>query len=235
MYICGVAFLKAILFQRQRITFLWPNPFPLKISDFQSDPIRCVDDLGKVLLQAIMRDKFRLNFQYHWLEEYFSFDGPQIRLLLNSATYPLTICQKSFKDKKYGTCSLDEFVKANTFSTNIHFKDVTWNAFCGEDEWCIDWSCCTLQLQLSMVSCYMCLYSVSVGSSLVCNLALNLCKSWFYFFFCSYNSHMFKLPAKVGKRILRAIHTTSAVGRSLPFCQWQLPATAFWVWQKLAE
>lgn len=63
-----------------------------------------------------------------------SFDGPQIRLLLNSATYPLTICQQSFKDKKYGTCSLDEFVKANTFSTNIHFKDATWNAFCGEDE-----------------------------------------------------------------------------------------------------
>jgi len=60
-----------------------------------------------------------------------SFDGPQIRLLLNSATYPLTPCQRSLKDKKFGTCSLSEFVKTNKFSTNIRYRDATWNATCG--------------------------------------------------------------------------------------------------------
>ncbi|KAL4067169.1 histidine phosphatase superfamily [Scleroderma yunnanense] len=59
-----------------------------------------------------------------------SFHGPQIRLLLNSATYPLRSCQKSYKDWKYGTCSLDEFVTANSYSTNIHYHDKTWNASC---------------------------------------------------------------------------------------------------------
>ncbi|KAG6333295.1 hypothetical protein ID866_5791 [Astraeus odoratus] len=63
-----------------------------------------------------------------------SFDGPQVRLLLNGETFPLSICQKSLKDKKYGTCSVSEFVEANTFSTNIHYGDETWNAACVKDD-----------------------------------------------------------------------------------------------------
>ncbi|KAL4067171.1 histidine phosphatase superfamily [Scleroderma yunnanense] len=59
-----------------------------------------------------------------------SFDGPQIRLLLNSATYPLAMCQKSLRDRRFGTCSLDEFVAANSYSTSIHYGDATWNASC---------------------------------------------------------------------------------------------------------
>lgn len=59
-----------------------------------------------------------------------SFHGPQIRLLLNSATYPLTTCQKSFKDKEFGSCSLKEFISVNQFNLNIHYGDETWNATC---------------------------------------------------------------------------------------------------------
>ncbi|KAI6096754.1 phosphoglycerate mutase-like protein [Pisolithus sp. B1] len=59
-----------------------------------------------------------------------SFQGPQVRLLLNGETYPLTPCQKSLKDVRFGTCSLSEFVKANVFSTNIRYGDETWNAAC---------------------------------------------------------------------------------------------------------
>ena len=90
-----------------------------------------MDDLGEILMQDIVRDIRPL-----WLftivdhVDIRSFKGPQIRLLLNSATYPLHMCQKSFKDKKYGTCSLEEFVKANSYSTNVHFHDKTWNASC---------------------------------------------------------------------------------------------------------
>ncbi|KAI6160919.1 phosphoglycerate mutase-like protein [Pisolithus thermaeus] len=59
-----------------------------------------------------------------------SFQGPQVRLLLNGETYPLAPCQKSLKDVRFGTCSLSEFVKANVFSTNIRYGDETWNAAC---------------------------------------------------------------------------------------------------------
>lgn len=59
-----------------------------------------------------------------------SFEGPQVRLLLNGETYPLTSCQKSLKDLRFGTCSLSRFVKANVFSTNIRYGDETWNAAC---------------------------------------------------------------------------------------------------------
>ena len=68
--------------------------------------------------------------RYHWPWTCYSFEGPQIRLSLNSATYPLTMCQKSLRDRIFGTCSLDEFVKANSYSTSIHFHDKTWNASC---------------------------------------------------------------------------------------------------------
>ncbi|KAF9222916.1 phosphoglycerate mutase-like protein [Gyrodon lividus] len=61
-----------------------------------------------------------------------SFEGPQVRLLLNDATYPLSICEKTHEDRKYGTCSLEEFVRANRKSANIYYGDATWNATCGQ-------------------------------------------------------------------------------------------------------
>ncbi|KAH7889343.1 phosphoglycerate mutase-like protein [Phlebopus sp. FC_14] len=60
-----------------------------------------------------------------------SFKGPQVRLLLNDATYPLSICEKSRMDKRYGTCSLHEFIKANSYSTGVQYGDAMWNASCG--------------------------------------------------------------------------------------------------------
>ncbi|KIJ69293.1 hypothetical protein HYDPIDRAFT_80969 [Hydnomerulius pinastri MD-312] len=60
-----------------------------------------------------------------------SFDGPQIRLVLNDAIFPLHTCQETEGDYKYGTCSLEAFVKANEYSTNIHFGDAAWNTSCG--------------------------------------------------------------------------------------------------------
>ncbi|KAG0707680.1 histidine phosphatase superfamily [Suillus ampliporus] len=60
-----------------------------------------------------------------------SFDGPQIRLVLNDETYPLRTCAETKEDRRYGTCSLDAFKQANQFSTNIQFGDDAWQAACG--------------------------------------------------------------------------------------------------------
>ncbi|KAG2368256.1 histidine phosphatase superfamily [Suillus spraguei] len=60
-----------------------------------------------------------------------SFDGPHIRLVLNEETYPLQTCAKTRHDRRFGTCSLDAFIRANQFSTNIKFNDSTWQAACG--------------------------------------------------------------------------------------------------------
>ncbi|KAG2111630.1 phosphoglycerate mutase-like protein [Suillus discolor] len=60
-----------------------------------------------------------------------SFDGPQIRLVLNEETYPLRTCAETKKDRRFGTCSLDAFTRANKFSTDIEFNDDTWQAACG--------------------------------------------------------------------------------------------------------
>ncbi|KAJ6520933.1 phosphoglycerate mutase-like protein [Mycena vulgaris] len=57
--------------------------------------------------------------------------GPQIRLLLNDAPFPLASCASSHFDAKYGSCALDAFVKANKFSTGIKWADAAWNATCG--------------------------------------------------------------------------------------------------------
>jgi len=58
------------------------------------------------------------------------FNGPQIRLVLNDATFPLSICGQDM-DAAFGTCSLDTFIKVNNYSTSIRFQDETWNATCG--------------------------------------------------------------------------------------------------------
>ncbi|KAG0707665.1 phosphoglycerate mutase-like protein [Suillus ampliporus] len=60
-----------------------------------------------------------------------SFDGPRIRLVLNDEAYPLRTCAETKEDQRYGTCSLDAFIRANQFSTNIEFGDDTWQAACG--------------------------------------------------------------------------------------------------------
>ncbi|KAF8435759.1 phosphoglycerate mutase-like protein [Boletus edulis BED1] len=62
-----------------------------------------------------------------------SFEGPQVRLVLNGVTFPLSICQKCGKDKKYGTCSLNEFVRANEYSRNVEYHSQIWNATCELD------------------------------------------------------------------------------------------------------
>ncbi|KAH7921751.1 phosphoglycerate mutase-like protein [Leucogyrophana mollusca] len=64
-----------------------------------------------------------------------SFEGPQIRLVLNEATFPLTVCTRTHEDKVYGTCSLDSFIAANQFSLDIEFGDAQWDAACGAAVW----------------------------------------------------------------------------------------------------
>ncbi|KAH7889355.1 phosphoglycerate mutase-like protein [Phlebopus sp. FC_14] len=62
-----------------------------------------------------------------------SFKGPQIRLLLNEEPLPLSICQRSGKDRRFGSCALAEFVKSNEFSTSISYGGEIWNATCEHD------------------------------------------------------------------------------------------------------
>jgi acid phosphatase len=58
-----------------------------------------------------------------------SFKGPQIRLVLNDATLPLTTCT-SGAGKAYGTCSLADFVSTYKKALSIQWGDSTWNASC---------------------------------------------------------------------------------------------------------
>lgn len=60
-----------------------------------------------------------------------TFQGPQIRLVLNDAPFPLSTCAQSKTDKTYGTCSFDAFVAANNFSTSVTWGDSAWNSTCG--------------------------------------------------------------------------------------------------------
>lgn len=59
-----------------------------------------------------------------------SFSGPQIRLVLNEATFPLTTCIQSKSDKTYGTCSMVSFVKSNAASAQVSYANAVWNASC---------------------------------------------------------------------------------------------------------
>ncbi|KAF7971067.1 hypothetical protein HWV62_22123 [Athelia sp. TMB] len=59
-----------------------------------------------------------------------SFSGPQIRLVLNEATFPLTTCMQSRGDKTYGTCSMANFVKSNAASAKVSYANSVWNASC---------------------------------------------------------------------------------------------------------
>jgi len=86
-------------------------------------------------LHRKLRTSYQTPFAANMIWERFfcekSFNGPQIRLVLNEETYPLLPCARTMQDRKYGTCSLEEFVGANGFSTGISFNDSTWQAACG--------------------------------------------------------------------------------------------------------
>jgi acid phosphatase len=60
-----------------------------------------------------------------------SFEGPQIRLMLNDAPMPLVMCQTG-ATKRYGTCAFKDFVKKNAFATSLAWGDAKWNATCGK-------------------------------------------------------------------------------------------------------
>ncbi|KAL4266696.1 histidine acid phosphatase family protein [Pleurotus pulmonarius] len=60
-----------------------------------------------------------------------SFNGPQIRLILNEAPFPLATCIKSKEDAEYGSCSFDNFVQANRFSRSVKYGDRAWIQACG--------------------------------------------------------------------------------------------------------
>ena len=58
-----------------------------------------------------------------------SFEGPQVRLVLNDAPFPLATCKKM--SREYGSCALDEFVASYKDSTEHAWGDARWNATCG--------------------------------------------------------------------------------------------------------
>ncbi|KAJ8519057.1 hypothetical protein ONZ45_g3962 [Pleurotus djamor] len=61
----------------------------------------------------------------------YSSDGPQIRLTLNEAPFPLTMCEDGLTDARYGSCSFDNFVKANDFVTSVIYGGKVWEDACG--------------------------------------------------------------------------------------------------------
>lgn len=87
--------------------------------------------MGEVYLQDIVRKSLAQSAAFVLTMS--SFDGPQVRLMLNKATFPLSICERSRKDRKYGTCSLDEFVRANEYSLNVEYQSEIWDATCELD------------------------------------------------------------------------------------------------------
>jgi len=58
-----------------------------------------------------------------------SFEGPQIRLVLNDSPFPLSICRGM--SKRYGTCSLTDFLASTKGAQGIKWGDAAWNATCG--------------------------------------------------------------------------------------------------------
>lgn len=60
-----------------------------------------------------------------------SFVGPQVRLVLNDAVVPLGGCGTG-KERVYGSCSVDGFVKSQGKARGVKWGDETWNATCGD-------------------------------------------------------------------------------------------------------
>lgn len=48
-----------------------------------------------------------------------SFNGPQIRLIMNDSPFPLSACAGTEQDGAYGSCSFDKFVDSNALSTSV--------------------------------------------------------------------------------------------------------------------
>ena len=87
--------------------------------------------MGEVYMQDIVRNLLLAIVIVLMIS---SFEGPQVRLVLNGATFPLYICEKSEKDRKYGTCSLEEFIRANKYSLNVEYRSKLWDATCELDD-----------------------------------------------------------------------------------------------------
>ncbi|KAG7451310.1 phosphoglycerate mutase-like protein [Guyanagaster necrorhizus] len=51
-----------------------------------------------------------------------SFNGPQIRLIMNDSPFPLSACAGTEQDGAYGSCSFDKFVDSNALSTSLNLS-----------------------------------------------------------------------------------------------------------------
>ncbi|CDO74896.1 hypothetical protein BN946_scf184988.g3 [Trametes cinnabarina] len=58
-----------------------------------------------------------------------SFKGPQVRLVLNDAPFPLSTCVRV--DRRYGSCAVADFVASYKASAARKWGDAVWNATCG--------------------------------------------------------------------------------------------------------
>jgi acid phosphatase len=58
-----------------------------------------------------------------------SFEGPQVRLILNDEVLPLTTCA-SGHGKKYGSCGFEEFQETYKKQLAVRWGDAMWNASC---------------------------------------------------------------------------------------------------------
>lgn len=59
----------------------------------------------------------------------FAANSPQIRLLLNGSPLPLTLCKEM--DKKFGSCTFQDFVDSNKGVLALKWGDGNWNETCG--------------------------------------------------------------------------------------------------------
>ena len=88
---------------------------------------------GPVRSNRKFRTSYQVPFAAQMLWEKFSctssFDGPQVRLVLNDAPFPLATCKGV--DRRYGSCALDDFVASYASSIEHSWGDARWNATCG--------------------------------------------------------------------------------------------------------
>ena len=88
---------------------------------------------GPVRAHRLWRTSQQVPFAAEMVWERFacarSFAGPQVRLVLNGAPVRLAGCKGV--SAAYGSCALEEFVKANEASVKGAWGDARWNATCG--------------------------------------------------------------------------------------------------------
>lgn len=87
---------------------------------------------GPVPSSRKWRTSYQVPFAAQMVWEKFScsssFKGPQVRLVLNEAPVPLTMCKHA--DKKLGSCALADFVSATSKQAAVTWGDAAWNAAC---------------------------------------------------------------------------------------------------------